>query len=69
MNEWIKSKDKLPEPHKIVGFYYDDNYHIGTYCNQSEYTKAHLWQSYIDYYNCIEDVEFWFELPNIEFIN
>ena len=65
MSEWIKSKDRLPEPNKVIGFYFDEIFHIGNYYYQSEYTKAHLWQSYIDGYNCIEDVELWYEFPEI----
>lgn len=60
MSEWIKSKDRLPECDKIIGFYYHKIFHIGYY------TDTFVWQSYIDGYNCVFDVEFWFELPEVK---
>lgn len=63
MSEWKKSEDELPNTNEMVCFWYDKQYHIGYYIERSKHTSEDLWQSHIDGYNCICDVEYWTELP------
>lgn len=59
--EWIKSKDNLPPTNLDVIFYEDNRYHIGHFYGTTDgkFPGRELWQSYIDSYNCMENVEYW----------
>lgn len=64
-NRWISIEDELPEPEKIVLFFYNNEFHVGYFIGKSKYNGEFLWQSFIDGYNCVSDVKFWFSLPEM----